>query len=171
MKRKILRTIFIFTIIGLSVYSGYILNHVVNSHRVVMTESVKTEIVKVPVVVPVEVIREVTRDVERIILQREEVVVEVEVEVPKQLRDFESLDELRTWLDGQPNYVCVFPNCDCDDFARWLVEDAAEDGYRLSWELDYSRGKLHLLNSAIIGNGFYLIEPQGHKVWFKCLVD
>ena len=113
--------------------------------------------------------------------------VEVVVETPILLREFDSLDELKAWLDrdqtdgkhmifswdggeisldgdSSPN-VWEDPNFqDCDDYAVILQEAAAKDGYVVNVQLDIK--KMHALNSVFIGNDIYFVEPQTDKVWF-----
>ena len=132
-----------------------------------------------PQVIVKEVVKEVPVGMERIARVPEiryrdttiyipvEKVVTKYVEVPGELKYFESVEELDAWLDTIPFYMASFANCDCDDFARWLQEDAERDGYRISTE----KAGNHFMNSAIIGNKFYLIEPQTHKVTFNTFLD
>ena len=125
----------------------------------------EVEIIKeVPVIVTKEYTATTYIPVEKVVTKY--------VEVPGELKYFESVGELKEWLDTIPFYMASFPNCDCDDFARWLQEDAEKDGYRISTEMVIKSGSIkHLLNSAIIGNKFYLIEPQTHKVTFNTFLD
>ena len=85
---------------------------------------------------------------------------------PKQ---FESLDSLKAWLaqDDSDHVIYVFGdaclnNYDCDDYASALVHNALEDGYLVSTEIVDD----HMMNSTIIGNDIYLIEPQTDEVRF-----
>jgi hypothetical protein len=85
-----------------------------------------------------------------------------------QPREFESLDELRAWLakDDTDNTLYIFGSgClgtyDCDDYAVALVYNAFFDGYSISLQVEGD----HMLNSTIIGNNIYFIEPQNDKVW------
>jgi hypothetical protein len=84
-------------------------------------------------------------------------------------RQFESLAELRAWLaeDDSDSTLYIFGSgclgCyDCDDYATALVYNALCDGYAISTQIE---GK-HMLNSTIIGNDIYYIEPQTDEVWF-----
>ena len=137
-----------------------------------------------PQVIVKEVVKEVPVGMERIARVPEiryrdttiyipvEKVVTKYVEVPGGLKYFESVEELEIWLDTIPFYMASFANCDCDDYAQWLQEDAERDGYRISTEMVIKSGSIkHMLNSAIIGNKFYLIEPQTHKVTFSTFLD
>jgi len=84
-------------------------------------------------------------------------------------REFESLDELNAWLakDDTDSTIYIFgsgclANYDCDDYATALVQNALLDGYSVSAQIEGN----HMLNSTIIGNKIYFIEPQNDKVWF-----
>ena len=142
---------------------GYGFGQPANEPQVIETiKEVPTE-VEIIKEVPVIVTKE---DTATIYIPVEKVVTKY-VEVPGELKYFESVGELDAWLDIIPFYMASFPNCDCDDFARWLQEDAERDGYRISTE----KAGNHFMNSAIIGNKFYLIEPQTHKVTFNTFLD
>jgi hypothetical protein len=82
--------------------------------------------------------------------------------------EFASVDELQTWLaqDDTDSTLYIFGSgCiaeyDCDDYAIALVYNALADGYSVSLQIE---GK-HMLNSTIIGNSIYFIEPQTDEVW------
>jgi len=83
-------------------------------------------------------------------------------------REFESLDELKAWLakDDTDKTIYIFGSgClgayDCDDYAVALVYNAFLDGYSISLQVEGN----HMLNSTIIGDRIYFIEPQNDKVW------
>jgi hypothetical protein len=83
-------------------------------------------------------------------------------------REFESLDELKAWLaeDDSNTTLYIFgsgciANYDCDDFAAALVYNALCDGYAVSLQIEGN----HMLNSTVIGNEIYFIEPQTDEVW------
>lgn len=85
---------------------------------------------------------------------------------------FKSLDSLKEWL--KQNHVdkmtYVKETHDCDDFAVELQQAALSDGYLMNIVYDpdgYYRnknGEAHMLNSTIIGNYMYIIEPQNDKI-------
>lgn len=82
--------------------------------------------------------------------------------------EFASVDELKAWLaqDDTDSTLYIYGSgCiseyDCDDYAIALVRNALADGYSVSLQIE---GK-HMLNSTIIGNEIYFIEPQTDKVW------
>jgi hypothetical protein len=84
-------------------------------------------------------------------------------------REFESLDALKAWLakDNTDKAVYIFGSgCltgyDCNDYAVALVRNALLDGYLISFQVQGN----HMLNSTIIGNKIYFIEPQTDEVWF-----
>lgn len=86
-------------------------------------------------------------------------------------RHFNSLQELNTWLaeDDTDSYAYVPTYFDCDGFALTLQRHALEDGYIISCEVDLVR--MHMLNTAVIGNVCYLIEPQTDEVSVYCYLD
>jgi len=53
---------------------------------------------------------------------------------------------------------------ECDDYAVALQESAAWSGYYVSVQFDVAEE--HALNTAVIGNDIYYIEPQTDEVWF-----
>ena len=84
-------------------------------------------------------------------------------------REFKSVDELKAWLDqdATDNTLYIFgdgciSNYDCDDYAVALERNALRDGYSVSLQIEDN----HVLNSTIIGNKIYFIEPQSDEVWF-----
>ena len=84
-------------------------------------------------------------------------------------REFESLDELNAWLDKDDTDSTIYifgsgclTSYDCDDYAAALVQNALLDGYSVSTQIEGN----HMINSTIIGNKIYFIEPQNDKVWF-----
>lgn len=113
------------------------------------------------------------RDVVRTVTIQKEVPLTVfqEVYVPRPLKFFASVEELRAWLDKEPYYLPSYDGFDCDDYARFLQLDAIRDGFQMSTELDYLYGQLHMLNSVIIGSELYFIEPQDHTCWLRCNLD
>lgn len=111
---------------------------------------------------------------EQVVVER--VVVE-QVEVLVKLHDFESLEKLEQWLEETPIQIRLGGNLDCDNYALGLQQKALKDGYLMSfeaiWADEYNRlfktmklspGDLHAINSVIIGNDVYYIEPQTLEV-------
>jgi outer membrane murein-binding lipoprotein Lpp len=84
-------------------------------------------------------------------------------------RQFTSVEELKAWLASNDiNAREYIPDTyDCDDFARDLMIAALEDGYLVSTEL----WSCHMLNSTIIGNDIYTIEPMTDGVQFVGELD
>jgi hypothetical protein len=84
-------------------------------------------------------------------------------------RQFTSLEELKAWLASNDiNEREYIPDTyDCDDFAQDLMIAALEDGYLVSTEL----WSCHMLNSTIIGNNIYTIEPMTDGVQFVGELD
>ena len=84
-------------------------------------------------------------------------------------REFKSVDELKAWLaqDDTESTLYIFgaaclSNYDCDDYAVALERNALLDGYAVSLQIEND----HVLNSTVIGNEIYFIEPQSDEVWF-----
>jgi hypothetical protein len=91
---------------------------------------------------------------------------------------FSSLRELRTWLyqddtDTNPEHLTQ-GELDCDDYALTLQKHALEDGYIVSLRFvdTTGDGRLnHAMNTAVIGNKVYSIEPQDDVVTYLCDLD
>ena len=84
-------------------------------------------------------------------------------------KEFKSVDELKAWLaqDNTDDTLYIFgagciANYDCDDYAVALERNALLDGFSVSLQIERN----HMLNSTIIDNKIYLIEPQSDEVWF-----
>ena len=110
------------------------------------------------------------------------------IETPVELRNFDSLDELEQWLNNANIAVLRFQTTDtkmdCDDYALDLQQKAMSDGYIMSFEVihpdEYNKlfetGKLppnslHAINSVVIGNNVYYIEPQTRETVFVAPLD
>ena len=117
------------------------------------------------------------------------------IETPKPLRHFENLDELEQWLgnigaldirsdvvDKKTNQL--IKKFDCDDYAVRLQEKALMGGYIISFEVIHSSeynalfkqkrilsGAIHAINSVILGNEVYYIEPQTHEIVLVAYLD
>ncbi len=112
-----------------------------------------------------------------------EVIKEVVVEKPVELREFTSLEELKTWLaeDDTDRYVYLFAGedglarqsdeYDCDDYALQLQRRAARSGFLTSVTIIKKGGVPHMINLVCIGNDIYYVEPQTDEVWFHCHKD
>jgi len=145
---------------------------------------------------PVEKVIEtvVYEPVEKIVYKPVEEPVIKEIEVQRSLLQFESLAKLKQWLSNVKlidihftvvneigNSVQKF---DCDDYARRLQDWALQEGYIISFEVihhtEYNSlftqkklpvGAIHAINSVIIGNAVYYIEPQTQEVVFVANLD
>jgi len=87
-------------------------------------------------------------------------------------KNFPSLEALQDWLakDDTNSHEYIEGEFDCDDFALMLQQHAFEDGYKI--DMQYSdNDDLHAMNSTIIGNYFYFIEPQNDEVTSAGYVD
>lgn len=87
-------------------------------------------------------------------------------------KNFPSLEALQDWLaeDDTDSHEYIEGEFDCDDFALMLQQHAFEDGYKI--DMQYSdNDDLHAMNSTIIGNYFYFIEPQNDEVTSAGYVD
>ena len=109
--------------------------------------------------------------------------------VPIELRNFSDLEELKQWLEDKMNVTTIHfqlpsTELDCDDYALDMQHKALADGYIMSFEVigrsEYNAlfetklpngSSLHAINSAIIGNDAYYIEPQTGEVAFAVHLD
>lgn len=139
--------------------------------------------------------RVVYKPVERVEYKPIEKVVVERVETPKPLRHFQNLDELEGWL-GNIGVLDIrfdvvdeetgqrIKKFDCEDYAIRLQEKALRDGYIMSFEVirsaEYNalfkqkripNGAIHAINSVILGNEVYYIEPQTHEIVFVAYLD
>lgn len=104
----------------------------------------------------------------------------VEVEVPIELKNFNNVEELREWLGEEVHFI-LFGDTDCDDYALWLQNKGMKDGYLVNYEAimpdEYNEffkkrvDGLHTINSVIIGNEFYYIEPQTREIVLRGYLD
>ena len=89
------------------------------------------------------------------------------------LRDFASLGDLKAWLaqdktDEIPPHETTF---DCDDYARTLQRHALQEGYLINCEYLFLKEGAHVVNTAVIGNCCYWIEPQTDKTQLYYYLD
>jgi len=109
------------------------------------------------------------------------------------LRYFESTDELDAFLEESDVDSVIYINItagqdrntyDCDDYAITLRDAALSKGFHMNIQAvwNYRRpdtGELiitggnegHALNSTIIGNEVYFIEPQTDEYWLAAYLD
>jgi hypothetical protein len=91
---------------------------------------------------------------------------------------FSTLRELRVWLnnddtDSNPEHLTQ-GELDCDDYALTLQKHALEDGFIVSVRFVDTTGDgqlNHAMNTAVIGNKVYSIEPQTDVVAYLCDLD
>ena len=133
--------------------------------------------------------------VERVVYEPVETVIVKRIETPVLLRRFQDLDELEQWLGNNAVLDIRFDvvdketgkhikTFDCDDYAIRLQDKALRDGYIMSFEVIYPveynalfkqkripSGAIHAINSVILGNEVYYIEPQTHEIVFVAYLD
>lgn len=121
--------------------------------------------------IPIEYVPVHTQSVEIVEVPqmiKETVIIEIEKEVPLKLRNFESENELKTWLSEHP-VEYLGEDADCDDYALHMVERARDDGYDLHFQVWPCC--VHAVCCAIIGNDIYFIESTTNEYEFKAKVD
>ena len=93
------------------------------------------------------------------------------VVVYKDLHGFSSVSELMLWLaldnTNQQEYIPI--THDCEDFAIDLQKAGQVDGYLIN--LQFNLLEEHVLDSVVIGNYVYFIEPQTDEIWFVGSLD
>ena len=133
--------------------------------------------------------------IDRVEYKPVERVVYEPVETPKPLRHFQNLDELEEWLENIGGLDTGFDvvnektgqrikKFDCEDYAIRLQERALRDGYIVSFEVIHAaeynalfkqkripNGAMHAINSVILGNEVYYIEPQTQEIVFVAYLD
>ncbi len=136
------------------------------------SETVQIEYVDKPVIV------------EKIVTQNVSVEVIKEIPVTRtQWRDFQSLEELTSWLDGLSVLWISGKVVDCDEYSEFVWGKAYAEGYRMSEQLVYD-GKLldkvvmdtagqklsHIGCLVNIGNKYYYFEPNPlmYRVIYIC---
>ena len=94
---------------------------------------------------------------------------QVAVEVPREIRPFQSLDELRGWLDGYEINLYSWGDMrlgefDCDDFVLYsMIPQAIGDGYLMTSE--YLVPAAHMVAATPIGNIMYYIEATPESLY------
>lgn len=130
-----------------------------------------------PQVIHIETLVEVEKVVEVEVMKEVpvEVIKEVLVPTPIEVREFEDLDELKQFLaaddtdeilrlysiQGTDGLMSLWGDT-CDYDALNLQERALKAGYLMSTQIVKNN---HMINSAVIGNDIYFIEPENDKVW------
>ena len=154
--------------------------------EIIKEVEVITEYVKVPVYI------NRVEDVDRV--EYVEKIVEVVKEVPIKLENWESVEELKEFLDqDNPDIkILLIANEDgvvafvdqCEDWAFQLIARAAEKGKRLIfvtinkgqyyqyYKKPLSEGKVHALVGALVGdNELWYIEPTDDRHWLAFYLD
>ena len=85
------------------------------------------------------------------------------VEVPRELKPFESWAELSKWQ--AQNYIKDCASNSCVDCALEMQRRALKDGYLMSTEVVGQQGNLHMICSTVIGNQIIFVDPQGTLSW------
>ncbi len=181
----------------LFVFGGYIgqkytAPRVITQYEVITVDRVIEKVVYTPIEKVIETV--VYKPVDKIVYQPVEIPVVETVEIPRPLTYFENIDALRQWINNvnqvQIGFNVVDQNnhnltkFDCDDYARNLQDKALRDGYIISFEVirasEYNStfkekkipsNAIHAINSAIIGNEVYYIEPQTKEIVFVANID
>ena len=97
--------------------------------------------------------------------------VRVEVPIPNEPREFENFGALCKFIKELDIEGHAQPDWDCDDYAYYVWFESIKMGYLMSFETDELKGQLHAINSTVIGNVCYFIEPQGGNIWSKAYLD
>lgn len=99
--------------------------------------------------------------------------VEKPIYLPQPLRHFNTLAELKSWLAKDKTNLKEYElgGYDCEDFAYTLQANAFQDGFILSIQIEKGINYDHFVNTALIGNKIYRIEPQTDKVTLKNYCD
>jgi len=184
---KALGVLFILAILTLVFCAGGYLGQVTFRPQVITDHEIHTEY---------RVIERVEyQTVEKVVYKPVEGVSDNHIDTPEPLRHFQNLDELDRWLgnigvldirfdvvDKETNQR--IKKFDCDDYAIRLQEKALRDGYIMSFEVirsvEYNTlfkqkripsGDIHAINSVILGNEVYYIEPQNCEIVFVAYLD
>jgi len=184
---KALGILFILAALTLVFCAGGYLGQITFQPQVIIDHEIHTiyRVIERVVYEPVE--RVVYEPVERVIVKR--------IETPKSLCHFQNLDELERWLGNMWVLDIRFDvvdketgqrikRFDCEDYAIRLQEKALRDGYIMSFEVirsvEYNAlfkqkripsGAIHAINSVILGNEVYYIEPQTGEIVLVAYLD
>jgi len=187
---KALGVLFMLAILTLVFCAGAYLGQLTFEPRVIIEHEVIERVVYKPVERVIErvVYEPVEKIIETVVYEPVEKVIVEHVETTKPLREFQSLEELEQWLVNIEVLDIHFDmvdketgqhikGFDCEDYAIRLQEKALRDGYVMSFEVirpvEYNAlfkqkripaDKIHAINSVIIGNEVYYIEPQTREV-------
>ena len=137
-----------------------------------------------------EIVTEYVTKYETVVVHSKEFIeVPVVKEVPVRLRYFRDTDELESFLKesdadhhayirATEEGIIDLRKYDCDDYAIALQNHAEDAGFRMNIQIvkNYKmpNGRFvagHTLNSTIIGNKLYFIEPQTDDYWLEAYLD
>ena len=165
---------------------GYI-GQVTFKPQVIIEPEIQTKVIDRVVHVPVEKVvkKEIYIPVEKVVVEH--------IETYRPLCHFQDLDELERWLGKEVLFVGIdvvdeqtgkfIKRWECEDYAIRLQEKALRDGYIISFEIihpsEYNSlfkqkipySSIHAINSVVIGNEIYYIEPQNHEIVFVAYID
>jgi len=196
---KALVVLFILATLTLVFCAGAYLGQATFEPQVIIDHEIQT--VETVVYEPVDRVTErvvyepVEKVIETIVYEPIEKVIVKRVETTKPLRYFQNLDELERWLGNMGVLDIRFDvvdketgqhikRFDCEDYAIRLQDKALRDGYLMSFEVirsvEYNalfkqkripNGAIHAINSVILGNEVYYVEPQTHEIVFVAYLD
>jgi hypothetical protein len=132
----------------------------------------------------VPVVEVVEKVVEKKVIEQVPVIeyVEVEKEVPVELKQFASEEALVAWLhvDSTDGLTYIKDLFECENYAQTLIRHAQAEGYHMSFQVlkNYTRPDTkefikgpHAINSTIIGNDIYFIDPQTDDFWVAYVLE
>lgn len=162
-------TLFLATIIWLSIYVGHLKNVVSDLEAtppITITETQPVVTITETLIEPAITITHTkeTHTIERI--------------YTGELVRFESYSELRAWLDTVEPEMRAYrsPELKCGDYSWWLIERAMQDGYLIvyhsitaeQYNSSFTNLQLdgaHAITATYINGLTYLIEPQGFEIF------
>ena len=179
---KVSNVLLILASVALIFCAGGYIGQVIFKPQVIIEPEIRTKFIDRVIPIPVEKVveKEIYIPVEKVVVQN--------IETYKPLRHFQDLYELERWLGQEVLFVGIdvvdertgkfIKRWECVDYAIRLQEKALEDGYIMSFEVIHHSehnslfkqkipyGSSHAINSVIIGNEIYYIEPQNHEIAF-----
>ncbi len=155
------------------------------------TTKIVVETVYETIELPAEII-----EIEKVVVFTEYIdkLVEVPVEVTREIIDWSSKEELKAFLERDKSDEIVALKADedgviefngqCEDRALLLIKNAQVEGKRLFFiplhRVEYSKwygetleeGEYHAIAGALVGdNEFWYIEPSDDKCWLALYLD
>jgi len=188
---KVLGALFTLATLALVFCAGGYVGQVTFKPQVIVDHEIRTidKVIERVVYEPVE------RVVETVVHEPIEEAIVKYVATPEPLRRFQNLDELEQWLENiwvlDIGFDVVdketsqrIKRFDCEDYAIRLQGKALRDGYIMSFEVirsvEYNalfnqqqipNSAIHAINSVILGNEVYYIEPQTYEIVFVAYLD